>query len=76
MYVILMDVMMPVMDGIEAAKRLRTLNHADAKTVCILAMTAQASEESIKKCMAAGMNGHIAKPIEVKTLLGAISTAK
>lgn len=74
--VILMDVMMPVMDGIEATKRLRALNHVDAKTVCILAMTAQTSEESIKKCVAAGMDGHIAKPIEVKTLLGAITAVR
>lgn len=74
--VILMDVMMPVMDGIEATKRLRALNHVDAKTVCILAMTAQTSEESIKKCVAAGMDGHIAKPIEVKKLLGAITAVR
>ena len=74
--VILMDVMMPVMDGIEAAKRLRRLNRSDAKSICILAMTAQTSGESIKKCLAAGMNGHIAKPIEVAKLLEAINTAK
>lgn len=66
---ILMDVMMPVMDGCEAAQRIRALNRSDARSICILAMTAQTSERSIQKCLSVGMNGHIAKPIDEKKLL-------
>lgn len=61
---ILMDIMMPVMGGREAARRIRTLERPDAETVRIYAMTAQVSSESVHKCLASGMNGHIAKPID------------
>ena len=61
---ILMDIMMPVMGGREAARRIRTLERPDAETVRIYAMTAQVSSESVHKCLAYGMNGHIAKPID------------
>ena len=65
---ILMDIMMPVMGGREAARRIRTLERPDAETVRIYAMTAQVSSESIHKCLASGMNGHIAKPIDESKL--------
>jgi CheY-like chemotaxis protein len=60
---ILMDVRMPVMDGIEAARAIRGQDRPDAGKVPILAMTADAFAEDVQKCLDAGMNGHIAKPI-------------
>ena len=65
---ILMDIMMPVMGGREAARRIRSLERPDAETVRIYAMTAQVSSESVHKCLASGMNGHIAKPIDESKL--------
>ena len=65
---ILMDIMMPVMGGREAARRIRTLERPDAETVRIYAMTAQVSSESVHKCLASGMDGHIAKPIDESKL--------
>ena len=65
---ILMDIRMPVMDGYEATKVIRRLNRADAKTVPIIAMTADAFSDDVRRCLAAGMNGHIAKPIEPEIL--------
>ena len=63
---ILMDVMMPVMNGIDAAKTIRSLNRPDAKTLPIIAMTANAFYEDAQKCLAAGMNAHLAKPLQIK----------
>ena len=70
--VILMDVMMPEMDGHEATHRIRALKRPDAQTVRIVAMTAQTSEDSIQKCLDAGMDEHIAKPINEEKLLSAL----
>ena len=70
--VILMDVMMPEMDGHEATQRIRALKRPDTQTVRIVAMTAQTSEDSIQKCLDAGMDGHIAKPINEEKLLSAL----
>lgn len=61
--VILMDIKMPVMDGLEAARKIRELNRADAKTVKIIAMSASSYPEDIAKCFAAGMDGHVSKPV-------------
>jgi signal transduction histidine kinase len=65
---ILMDVRMPVMDGLEATKAIRQLSRPDALSIPILAMTADAFEEDIQKCLDAGMNGHIAKPVQPQVL--------
>ncbi|MEG1524776.1 MAG: response regulator [Clostridia bacterium] len=61
---ILMDIQMPIMDGLITAKAIRHMRKNDAKTIPIIAMTANAFEEDIEKTKAAGMNAHLAKPIE------------
>ena len=67
--VILMDIRMPVMDGLEATKRIRGMeNRTDGKEIPIVAMTANAFEEDVKKSLEAGMNGHISKPIDIKKM--------
>ena len=65
---VLMDVQMPVMDGYEAARSIRSGNHPLAKTIPIIAMTANAFDEDIKKSLNAGMDAHIAKPIDINLL--------
>lgn len=65
---ILMDVNMPVMDGLEATRAIRALNRADAKNIPILALSANAYTEDAALSMEAGMNGHLAKPLEMGTL--------
>jgi len=69
---ILMDVRMPVMDGLEATRRIRRLARPDAGSVPIIAMTADAFADDIRKCLDAGMNGHIAKPIDPQKLYAAL----
>lgn len=71
---ILMDVQMPQMDGYEATKAIRTSSHANASTVPILAMTANAFSEDVAQALASGMNAHIAKPIDVKELYSQLDT--
>ena len=70
--VILMDLMMPVMGGLEAARQIRTMELPEAKQVPIIPMTAQSSEESKEGCRAAGMNSHLTKPIEPDSLVQTI----
>jgi CheY-like chemotaxis protein len=65
---ILMDVMMPVMDGLTATRVIRSSNRKDAHTIPVLAMTANAYEEDIRKTRDAGMNAHLSKPINVDML--------
>ena len=65
---ILMDVMMPVMDGLTATREIRAIARTDAKQIPIIAMTANAFEEDAKKCLAAGMNAHIPKPFEIESV--------
>lgn len=69
---ILMDVMMPVMDGLEAAEKIRALERADALTIPIIAMTANAYADDVKKAKNAGMNEHISKPIDKNRLFTVI----
>ena len=73
--IILMDIRMPVMDGYAAARAIRALERPDAGTVPILAMTADAFAEDVAKCLDAGMDGHIAKPIDPDGLYAAIEKA-
>ena len=70
--VILMDIMMPVMDGYEAAKMIRFLDREDAKEIPIIAMTANAFTEDRIKAKAAGMDEHVAKPVDVELLIKVI----
>ena len=70
---ILMDIMMPVMDGLAATRAIRALDRQDAGTIPIIAMTANAFEEDAKKCLEAGMNAHLAKPLEMKKLIETLS---
>ena len=71
--VILMDVMMPVMDGLTAARTIRALDRQDAKTIPIIAMTANAFREDAERCMEAGMNAHLAKPLDDEKIKQTIS---
>ncbi len=66
--VILMDIRMPVMDGLEATKRIRQMERNDMENVPIIAMTANAFDEDMKKSIECGMNGHLAKPIDIQQL--------
>ena len=70
--VILMDIMMPVMNGYEAAKRIRSLDREDARRIPIIAMTANAFTEDRLKAKEVGMDEHISKPVDVKLLLKVI----
>lgn len=71
--VILMDVMMPVMNGIEAAKAIRLMDRSDARTITIIAMTANAFDEDRQATRNAGMNAHLSKPLDGKEVLRVIS---
>ncbi|MDO4178383.1 MAG: response regulator [Phascolarctobacterium sp.] len=70
---ILMDIQMPIMNGYEATKRIRNLDNPSIANIPILAMTADAFEEDKKQALDVGMNGHIAKPINIKKLFEAIA---
>jgi CheY-like chemotaxis protein len=65
---ILMDVRMPVMDGLSAARTIRALDRPDAKSIPIIAMTANAFDEDVKQSLQAGMNAHLSKPVEPERL--------
>lgn len=66
---ILMDIRMPHMDGLEATRRIRTMQKEDSRTIPIIAMTANAFDEDTKRSLAMGMNGHLTKPIEMKLVM-------
>ena len=65
-------ILMDVMDGIAATKAIRAMDRADAKIIPIIAMTANAFEEDAKRCLAAGMNAHLAKPFQIEDVEKAI----
>ena len=73
---VFMDIQMPVMNGIEATKTIRKLDDPWASRIPIIAMTADAFSENVSECLAAGMNGHIAKPIDMKLVLKEIRRIK
>lgn len=60
---------MPNMDGAEVVRNIRKLNRTDDLTIPVIAMTANAFKEDIQKCMDAGMNEHLAKPVDIKKML-------
>lgn len=70
---ILMDIMMPVMDGLTATGAIRAMERADAKTVLIAAMSANAFSEDIKNSLDAGMDAHISKPVEEKKMIAVMT---
>ena len=70
--IILMDIQMPVMNGYEAARQIRSCENEDAKTIPILAMSANAFQEDVARSMDAGMNEHLSKPIDMETLFSVI----
>lgn len=70
---ILMDVQMPLMDGIEATKAIRALKRADAQKINILAMTANVFKEDVRQVLDAGMNGHIGKPVQYENILATLN---
>ena len=71
--VILMDMMMPIMDGVETSKAIRAASHPNAKSIPIIAVTANAFKEDIEKSFAAGMNAHISKPINMEDLFATLT---
>ena len=70
---ILMDVMMPVIDGLSATRKIRALDREDAGSIPIIAMTANAFDEDVRQCMEAGMNAHLSKPLEMKKVVETIA---
>jgi signal transduction histidine kinase/CheY-like chemotaxis protein len=70
---VLMDIMMPNMNGYEATEAIRASDHPCAKTIPIIAMTANAYREDVEKAFASGMNDHVAKPIDIDRLLGVLN---
>lgn len=73
---ILMDVRMPKMDGLETTRAIRALARLDAATIPIVAMTADAFAEDVRRCLDAGMDGHIAKPIDPAKLISSLAEAR
>ena len=73
---IFMDIQMPEMNGLDATRTIRKLENKWASSIPIIAMTADAFSENIMECMNAGMNGHIAKPIDVKLVIKEIRRIK
>jgi len=71
--VILMDIMMPVMDGLEATRAIRSMEREDCRTLPIIAMSANAFDDDLKKSVECGMNGHLSKPVEVDKLYQTLS---
>ena len=66
--VILMDMRMPEMDGLEATRRIRAMDRSDAKSIPIVALTANAFDEDVQHSMQAGLNAHLSKPVDPDVL--------
>lgn len=71
---ILMDIQMPVMDGLTAAREIRKSNKPGSSEIPIIAMSANAFQEDVERSLSAGMNAHTTKPIEIEKLVGLLST--
>jgi PAS domain S-box-containing protein len=72
-HMIIMDIHMPIMDGYQATESIRELDFDKAKTIPIIALTADVFKEDISKCLASGMNGHLKKPIEIEKVIEMLS---
>ncbi|MGE9907453.1 hybrid sensor histidine kinase/response regulator [Lachnospiraceae bacterium SGI.231] len=73
---ILMDMQMPVMNGLEATKMLRKMDQYHGNTIPIIAMTANVAKTDMDKCLAAGMTGHLAKPLDIHALIAALVSVR
>ena len=73
---ILMDMQMPVMNGLEATKMLRKMDQYHGNTIPIIAMTANVAKTDMDKCLAAGMTGHLAKPLDIHALIAALASVR
>ena len=71
---ILMDMRMPVMDGLTATREIRAMDRKDAKTIPIIALTANAFDEDVQRSMQAGLNAHLSKPVEPEALFGTLES--
>ena len=71
---VLMDIMMPVLNGYDATKRIRSSGHPEARTIPVIAMTANAFIRDVQDALDAGMNAHIAKPINLETLKNTLAS--
>ena len=70
---VLMDIMMPLVDGLEATRRIRALPRSDAAAIPIVAITANVFDDDIEECIRAGMNKHLSKPLDCEKLLRVLS---
>ena len=73
---IFMDMQMPVMNGLEATKMLRKMDQYHGNTIPIIAMTANVAKTDMDKCLAAGMTGHLAKPLDIHALIAALASVR
>lgn len=71
--VIIMDIMMPLMDGYEATRQIRKLDRTDASSIPIIALTANAFAEDVRHALDCGMNAHLAKPLDVEKMIHTIA---
>jgi FOG: CheY-like receiver len=73
---VFMDIQMPVMNGLDATRHIRALEDPWASSIPIIAMTADAFSENVTECLNAGMNGHIAKPVDIRLVIKEIRRIK